>query len=65
MSHASNQEPHYLDPRTGARVEVTYTTDAKSDDCAFCQEGRCEQRVESCAAWDCEVTIHDRPRFMN
>lgn len=44
--------------KEGDVVRAFYTTDRPSDDCEFCKRGICRQRVEQCAAWECDVVIH-------
>ena len=49
----------------GEPVRFRYTADRPETECAFCADGRCEQRVESSPGWRREVVVHDRPRRMH
>jgi len=46
----------------GERVRWYYTMARPEKDCAYCNDGRCEQRVEW--AWLAKrgIVVHDRPR---
>jgi hypothetical protein len=46
----------------GERILWWHVSDRSFGKCSYCAEGNCEQRVESCAAWDGDIVIHDRPR---
>jgi hypothetical protein len=48
----------------GQRVRWYYTDAMPEPDCAYCNDGRCEQRVEWSAMWTREVVAHDRPRWV-
>jgi hypothetical protein len=65
----SDPEPRFLASAgeywcDGQRVTWRHSTEAHHAECAYCQDGRCEQRVESCADWERDVVIHDRPRVV-
>lgn len=47
----------------GQQVTWRHSADEHEAECAYCQDGRCEQRIESCAAWKRGLVIHDRPRM--
>lgn len=44
-------------------VHWRHTTEFPAPFCAYCNDGRCEQRVEWSPAWSQEVVVHDRPRW--
>jgi hypothetical protein len=48
----------------GERVRWYYTTSRHEPDCAYCKDGRCEQRVEWTVRSSRDVVVHDRPRWV-
>lgn len=48
----------------GERVRWYYTTSRYEPDCAYCKDGRCEQRVEWTVRSSRDVVVHDRPRWV-
>lgn len=43
-------------------VHWRHVVDRPAPFCAYCNDGRCEQRVEWSASWSDEIVVHDRPR---
>lgn len=54
----------YVDDK-GRTVRWWHTRAMRVEDCTYCADGCCEQRVESCEAWKADVVVHDRPRVMH
>lgn len=48
----------------GRRVRWYYTQSRPELACAYCADGRCEQRVEWVVMGPREIVVHDRPRWV-
>lgn len=48
----------------GKLIRWYYTSSRPEPDCAYCADGRCEQRVEWVVLGPREIVVHDRPRWV-
>lgn len=46
--------------RGGATVYIYATKDLPLDECPFCQDGTCVQRVERCETWAGDLVVHEQ-----